>query len=324
MARMAVDEFIEKLRLALKKKTLYVMGGFGAPLHPENKLRYITKNAYNKRRKKMISEASADTFAFDCVNLGKGILWGWNADKNKKNGGAVYGSNGCPDTNADGMFKGYCYDRTSDFSNIEVGECLWMAGHFGYYIGNGLAIECTPKWANGVQITAVGNIGKVDGYHTRTWTQHGKWQLLDYSANKPVPVYRLYNDEDDDINRRYHHFTPSAKERDALVKLGWQYEGIAWTAPRSGASVYCIYNARNGDHLLTTNVAECDKLVSFGLKQEGIKFYGGGSVPVYRLYNKNSGEHFYTTNKGEYDALIKRSWTGEGIAFYALKKGETK
>lgn len=324
MARMTVEDFIAKLRLALNSKTLYVLGGWGAPLNYENKLRYINKNAYNKKRKSMIMSATSDTWAFDCVNLGKSILWGWNGDLSKANGGAVYGSNGCPDTNANGMFKNYCYDRTSDFSHIEVGECLWMEGHFGYYIGNGLAIECTPKWANGVQITAVGNMGRVDGYHTRTWTQHGKWQLLDYTKNKVVPVYRLYNDEDDDPKKRFHQFTPSAKERDALVKLGWEYEGIAWYAPFSGDPVYCIYNARNGDHLLTTNKGEATKLVGLGLRNEGIKFYSGGSVPVYRLYNKNTEEHFYTTNKGEYEELVRRGVKGEGIAFYAKKKGEKK
>lgn len=324
MAIMTVEEFIKKLRQALNSKTLYVLGGWGAPLTDANKKRFINKNAYNKRRKSMIEKASSDTFAFDCVNVGKAILWGWTGDKKKTNGGAVYGSNGCPDTNADGMFKNYCYDQTSDFSHIEVGECLWMSGHFGYYIGNGLAIECTPKWANGVQITAVGNIGRVDGYHTRTWSQHGKWRLLDYTKNKAVPVYRLYNKGDEDPDERFHHFTPSVKERDALVKLGWKYEGIAWYAPAEGKNVYSIYNPRNGDHLLTTNVGECERLVSFGLKQEGIKFHSDGNVPVYRLYNKNTGEHFYTANKGEYDALVKRGVTGEGTAFYALKKGEEK
>ena len=331
MKRMTVEDFIAMLRKALNSKTLYVLGGWGAPLTAANKTRFINKNAYNKKRHSMIEAATADTFAFDCVNVGKAILMGWNADKSKKNGGAIYGANGVPDTNANGMFKNYCYDRTSDFSHIDVGECLWMDGHYGYYIGNGLAIECTPKWKNGVQITAVGNIGKVDGYPTRTWSQHGKWQLLDYTANKTVPVYRVYNKQDDDPNQRFHHFTPSAKERDELVKLGWLYEGIAWHAPYTGAPVYSIYNPRNGDHLLTTNKGETTKLIGLGLRSEGIKFYSGGSVPVYRLYNDATGEHFYTTNKGEYDELVRQGITGEGapffgegIAFYSKKKGDQK
>ena len=315
MARMTVEDFIKMLRKALNSKTLYVLGGWGAPLTEENKVRFINKNPYNRRRKAMIEAAKADTFAFDCVNIGKAILWGWTGDLTKTNGGAVYGTNGCPDTNANGMFKNYCYDKTSDFSHIEVGECLWLNGHFGYYIGNGLAIECTPKWKNCVQITAVGNIGKVDGYPTRIWTQHGKWRMLDYTANKSEPVFRLYNGSD------IHHFTPSVKERDALVKLGWKFEGVAWKAPMTGDPVYCVYNARNGDHLLTTNKEEAEKLRRLGLRVEGIKFYSGGKVPVYRVYNPHTGEHFYTANKREYNALVKYGWTGEGIAFYAKERG---
>lgn len=137
-------------------------------------------------------------------------------------------------------------------------------------------------------------------------------------------IYRLYNEKDEDPDERFHHFTPSIKERDALVKLGWKYEGVAWKAPFSGDPVYCVYNGRNGDHLLTTKKKECDKLVSYGLTMEGIKFYSGGDIPVYRLYNKNTGEHFYTTNKGEYDELVRKGVVGEGIAFYAKKKGEKK
>lgn len=133
-------------------------------------------------------------------------------------------------------------------------------------------------------------------------------------------IYRLYNDEDGDPNKRFHHFTASSKERDALVKLGWEYEGIAWKAPRSGEPVYEIYNKRNGDHLLTKNKGEKDKLTSLGLSYEGIKFYSGGDIPIYRLYNPNTDEHFYTANKGEYEKLKLKGWNGEKVAFYALKK----
>jgi hypothetical protein len=68
----------------------------------------------------------------------------------------------------------YCTNVTTDFNHLEPGEYLWMSGHCGVYIGDGLAVECTPKWDNKVQITAVGNIGKIPGYNTRTWTKHGK------------------------------------------------------------------------------------------------------------------------------------------------------
>ena len=62
------------------------------------------------------------------------------------------------------------------------GEGLWGPGHWGLYIGDGLAVECTPAWKNGVQITAVGNIGTKAGYNTRTWTKHGRLPYVDYGG----------------------------------------------------------------------------------------------------------------------------------------------
>ena len=85
-------EFIEELKnIANKYKTLYVMGCFGAPMTEANKKRYTTNHSYNKQasRVKMINAATSDTFGFDCVNLIKGVLWGWKGDKTKTYGGAV-------------------------------------------------------------------------------------------------------------------------------------------------------------------------------------------------------------------------------------------
>lgn len=311
---MTVQQFIDKLNLALRKPTLYVMGGFGAPLTPANKVRYINKNDYNRARKRMIEKAKSSVFAFDCVNLGKGILWGWCADENKLNGGAVYGANGVADTNADGMYNNHCYNKSADFSKIEVGEFLWMKGHCGYYIGNGLAIECSPKWKNRVQVTAVGNIGKKSGYNTRTWKRHGKLEYLDYTP-QGVDVYRLYNP-----NSGFHYFTIKAKERDILVGEGWRYESVGWKAARSGSAVYCMYNRKNGDHIFTRLPDRRDSLKKDGFEFHGIAFYTGDSgVPVYEICNVHSGEHFYTASEKERDALVKLGWQNNGKAFYGQK-----
>lgn len=192
---MRARELVDKvINIARNYKTLYVYACFGAPLSESNKNRYMGPNSiydYNRQpsRANKIRNASADTFGFDCVNLIKGILWGWNGNVNHIYGGATYGSNGCPDTNANGMFWDHCYDQSSDFSNIIPGEFVWMEGHIGVYIGDGLAVECTPIWNDGVQITAVGNIGRKNGYATRTWTSHGKSNLIDYSeVVNPTPV----------------------------------------------------------------------------------------------------------------------------------------
>ena len=171
------------LNVANNCKTLYVMGCFGAPLTPYNKDRYTKNHDYNMKedRKKLIQAASADTFGWDCVCLIKGLLWGWDGDKGHIYGGANYGSNGVPDFGTEQMI-GVCEDVSTDFSQIQVGELLWMKGHVGIYIGDGQCVECTPAWKNCVQVTAVHNIGKKEGYDGRKWTKHGKLPYVSYEA----------------------------------------------------------------------------------------------------------------------------------------------
>lgn len=181
---MKASEFTRRLTdVAKNYKTLYVMGCYGAPMTKNNKKYYCSNHEYNKKptRTNMINAASEDTFGFDCVNLIKGILWGWIGDKTANRGGAKYKTNGVPDINADTMIT-KCVDVTTDFSNIEVGEAVWCKGHIGVYIGNGLAVECTPAWKNKVQITAVKNIGTKSGYYTRTWTKHGRLPWIEYDV----------------------------------------------------------------------------------------------------------------------------------------------
>lgn len=173
------------LNVAQNYKTLYVMGCFGAPMTAANKKRYTQNHSYNRKaaRTAMIQAASEDTFGFDCVNLIKGLLWGWRGDKSKSYGGAGYAVNGVPDIGADTMIT-KCSGISTDFSRIEVGEAVWMKGHIGIYIGDGLAVECTPKWKNCVQVTAC-NCSK-SGYNRRNWTKHGKLPYIAYETAAPV------------------------------------------------------------------------------------------------------------------------------------------
>ena len=187
---MLASDFISMAKnIADNYKTLYVMGCFGAPMTPSNKARYSDNCAYNRNptRRRMIAAASSDTFGFDCVNLIKGIIWGWCGDVNDIYGGAKYASNGLPDVSADQIMR-YCTGVSSNFSNIVPGEILHSQGHVGIYIGNGLAVECTPAWNNDVQYSAVGNIGSKAGYHTRTWKEHGKLNVINYSGVTPTPT----------------------------------------------------------------------------------------------------------------------------------------
>lgn len=182
------------LNVATNFKTLYVMGCFGAPMTASNKAKYIKHHSYNQKiaRKKMINAASEDTFGFDCVCLIKGLLWGWTGVGDKIYGGATYATNGVPDIAADQMIA-VCKDVSTDFSKIQIGEVVWMKGHVGVYIGDGLAVECTPSWDNCVQVTAVHNIRKKSGYNGRSWTKHGKLPYVTYEqgAASVVPSTKV-------------------------------------------------------------------------------------------------------------------------------------
>lgn len=167
--------------LALNHKTLYVLGCIGAPLNAANKERYSNNLPYNKRADRLakIQAATASTFGFDCVCMIKSLLWGWDGDTGHVYGGAKYASGGVPDISANGMIE-VCSDISTDFSDMEEGEVVWKKDHIGVYIGDGLCVECVASWNDGVQITAVHNMGKREGYNGRTWQKHGKLPYVTY------------------------------------------------------------------------------------------------------------------------------------------------
>lgn len=171
--------------VAKNYKTLYVMGAFGWPMNDHNKQRAMGSYTYNSAadRASKIKAATKNTFGFDCVCLIKALLWGWQGDAKQNYGGAKYCSNGVPDVNEDGMIKA-CTEVSTDFTKIAVGEVVYNSGHIGVYIGGGLAVECTPIWEDGVQITAVHNIGKKSGYNGRVWAKHGKLPWVTYETEE--------------------------------------------------------------------------------------------------------------------------------------------
>lgn len=173
--------------IAKNYKTTYIWGGIGLPITAETIKRAEksysknTTSGYVAAAKKLSGDPKA--FYFDCIGLIKSILWGWCGDNSKTYGGAKYASNGVPDIGADATIT-KCSEVSTKFSSMVPGEVVWCKGHIGIYIGDGLAVECTPSWKNGVQITAVGNIGKKSGYNTRYWTKHGKLPWVDYSEEQ--------------------------------------------------------------------------------------------------------------------------------------------
>lgn len=225
---MKASEFVKKLvDIAKNYKTLYVMGCFGAPMTSTNKTRYCNNHEYNTQasRTKFIKAASADTFGFDCVCLIKGVLWGWCGDKKKTYGGASYAVNGVPDIGADAMIM-KCSNLSTNFDKIEVGEAVWTDGHIGVYIGDGLAVECTPSWENKVQITACNC--KKSGYHTRNWKKHGKLPYIEYDVKTATTTTSAKKKSITTIAKEViagKWYTGAARKSD-LTKAGYNYDEV--------------------------------------------------------------------------------------------------
>ena len=137
-------------------------------------------------------------------------------------------------------------------------------------------------------------------------------------ADDGIEMYRLYNP-----NSTEHLYTDNAGERDWLAGAGWNYEGIAWIAPKDATKpVYRLFNPFTGEHHYTTDEGERGYLLGSGWNDEGVgwRTYDSGT-PVYRLFNPNNpgaGSHHYTTDAGEKDWLASTGWNYEGIAWYGL------
>lgn len=136
-------------------------------------------------------------------------------------------------------------------------------------------------------------------------------------AEDTTPMYRLYNP-----NSGEHFYTADADEKAILKFLGWEPEGIAWTAPADGTPVYRLYNPNTGEHHYTTDPFERGKCVGWGWNDEGIGWYADTQqrVNVYRVYNPNaySNNHHYTTDASERDILLGLGWDDEGIGWHAV------
>ena len=194
---MKVKEFCDTLvSIATSYKTIYATGCFGWRMTEQNKQRALKSYKQNEtKRHDLIMNSDKETFAFDCICLIKGVLWGWCGDMSHTYGGAKYCSNGVPDCTEDAMINS-CKDVSTDFTNIVAGEMVYMKGHCGVYIGNGEVVEATSKWDCKVQITKLGNIKGCTGDKVRVWEKHGKLPYIEYPvAVTPPTVKRKTNKE---------------------------------------------------------------------------------------------------------------------------------
>ena len=192
---MKAAEFVARCRnVAEQIPTIYLKGAFGAPITESYlaRMRSLYPLWYHDARMRALAPyTDRGIFGFDCVCFIKGILRGWDADVTKIYGGAAYEKNGIPDLTVDGM-REKCSGLSADFKRIEPGELVFVSGHVGVYLGDGLCAECTPAFGGGacglggVIISACNR--KCEGYPTRYWKEHGRLAFVEYPEPEDAPV----------------------------------------------------------------------------------------------------------------------------------------
>lgn len=156
MAKIKVQDFVEKAIEVEKLPTLYKLGKF-------------------------MNSKDGKYYLCDCSGLIKGILWGY-----PNNG--KYGGNNVPDINADTMI-GRCSKVSTNFNKLPLGALVWIKGHIGIHIGNGICVESSPIWENGIQCTFIKGSGysNTRGLHERKWTKQGVFdKYVDYTTEAPT------------------------------------------------------------------------------------------------------------------------------------------
>ena len=252
-------EFANACQKAVSLPTLYVLGAFGWPMTDTNKNRAINTYGFNRNTARMekIKASTKNTFGFDCICFIKAILWGFSGDTGKEYGGGVYQSNGVPDIGEKAML-GRCKEVSADFSKLCVGEFLWTEGHCGVYVGNGLAVECTYKWKDGVQYTAVANMGTKSGYNCRKWEKHGKLPWLTYEPEQQSKQETDNSKADYTLDMAYLH---KGNKGDTVKSLQILLIGRGYSCGSLGA---------DGDFGTATDTAVRTFQKAKGLKVDGV------------------------------------------------------
>jgi len=135
----------------------------------------------------------------DCWNYIKSALWSNCAIAYDTTAGHY-----CYQPNAElgdwtgGQMLAHCYDRSTDMSNIQEGEFLYLVAnggsHAGVYIGeiNGKRKVCefTPIWENGCHLSDIANDGTRSymGVKCYAWQEHGKMPWIEYPTVAEPPV----------------------------------------------------------------------------------------------------------------------------------------
>lgn len=185
---MKVNDFVTKALAYEQRPTLYKLGTY-------------------------MNRKSGKYILCDCSGLIKGILWGY-PDKGE------YTSNGVPDSNANNIIATHCTGVTTDMSKLRKGMVVWLSGHIGIYCGDGVVVESSPRWENGIQRTYPVGCPVANKHHLnqRKWSKCGYLKWIDYSTTADLTQVAK-----DVIKGKY----GNGKERiDNLTKAGYNYKEV--------------------------------------------------------------------------------------------------
>ena len=221
MAKMKIKDFVNHIIAKEKEPTLYKLGTF-----------------MNKKNGKYL--------LCDCSGLIKGTLWGYPED-------GEYASGAVPDINADTMIS-RCSNVSTNFYKLPFGALVWLKGHIGVHIGNGVCIESSPKWENGIQRTFIKNSGynNTEGLPVRAWTKHG---ILDKYIDYSDPIKQ-------DPTSYYKKYTGTSLRIDTVFKaIGAPYGNVDARRPVAEKNGYkAVYKGTAAQNLKLISLAKQGKL----------------------------------------------------------------
>lgn len=180
LTNLQLVEFVKKVFFAA---WVYWYGTYGNKCTQskyESKAKQYPSHYTSSRKAGYMQDIANGSTCSDCVGLLKAFFWCLGTF------GATpkYGTNGCPDTSANGMFK-LCKE-TGKISTIPdiPGLVVWKDGHIGVYIGGGETIEMNSFAKDCIWRKVT------EG----TWTHWGKLppSMLEYVAGSENSVVELH------------------------------------------------------------------------------------------------------------------------------------
>lgn len=188
------DDLVKYARNALAEGWVYWYGTTGNPCSEDlltRKAKQYPDHYTPDRMAAYRRQIAEKRRCADCINLVKGFMW-----LDESTGKQIYQSNGCPDTNANGMFS-RAVDKGDIASMPDLpGLIVRFNGHAGVYVGQGKVIEARG-FKYGVVMTDI---------DSRPWTHWYKMPGLSYPDSQAVeylPGDRLLRkgSKGDDVRR---------------------------------------------------------------------------------------------------------------------------